>query len=96
MPCTPFRMKTADGRVVSGFVCSRGAGRKALPCVVCGRPSTRLCDGPPSGNIKSIDGTCSAPICGAHAHHVDPDKDYCPKHKQIAPKAISQLDLGLT
>ena len=85
MPCTPFSLKMNDGSIVHGIVCSRGR-RKTLPCVVCGRPHTKLCDGPPSANIKSIDGTCSVPLCDAHAHHVDPDKDYCPKH---SPKVTS-------
>ena len=75
MPCKPFR--SADGKVF-GFVCSRGT--KVLPCSVCGAPSSKLCDGPPSPNIKSKDGTCSAPLCVHCAVHVDPDRDYCPKH----------------
>jgi len=78
MPCHPFQQTMPDGHVVSGFICTRG--RRSLPCAVCGKPHTKLCDGPPVPNIKSKDGTCSTPLCDKHAFHLAPDKDYCPKH----------------
>ena len=90
MPCTPFR--SSDGKV-SGFVCTRG--RRTLPCVVCGKPHTKLCDGPPSTNIKSSSGTCSAPLCDAHAFHVAPGKDYCPKHHPDEKKGGGKTDADL-
>lgn len=81
MPCTRF--KSADGKVF-GFVCSRGGTRSSLPCVVCGRPSTKLCDGPKGSypGIITKEDTCSAPLCDAHAFHVEPGKDYCPKCRE--------------
>ncbi len=86
MPCTPFRQTMKDGTVVSGFVCTRGRAKFCLPCVVCGKLHTKLCDGKPGAwpNIKTSGGTCSAPLCDEHAHHVEPDRDYCPRCKPNA------------
>lgn len=80
MPCNFMQFKLPDGSVAHAIVCSRGS-RSSFPCVVCGKPNTKLCDGKPGTwpNIKAKDGTCSAPLCDAHAYHVDPDSDYCPR-----------------
>lgn len=80
MPCTPMKFKMKDGTEVHAIVCTRGT-RLGLPCVVCGKPHTKLCDGKPGAwpNIKASGGTCSAPLCDAHTHHVEPDRDYCPR-----------------
>ena len=85
MPCYQFSQRMKDGQVVSGFMCTRGRRYLPLPCVVCGKPNTKLCDGPPGAwpNIRAQAGTCSAPLCDAHAFHVDPDQDYCPRHKPL-------------
>jgi hypothetical protein len=38
---------------------------RAAPCVVCGKPSTRLCD-----HVIDDDGhTCDAALCEKHAFH---------------------------
>ncbi len=77
MPCTPFSLKVYDGSTIRGFICTRE--RRILPCVVCGAPHTRLCDGP---NTMEKHCTCSAPLCSRHAYRVG-DKDYCPKHNPL-------------
>ncbi len=79
MPCERMNFRMKDGTEVQAFVCTRSP-RRSLPCVVCGKPYTKLCDGKPGAwpNIKTSSGTCSAPLCDAHAHHVAPDRDYCP------------------
>lgn len=62
MTCHPF--KSDDGKV-TGFVCTRGARKKA--CATCGKHGAQLlCDG------------CDRPLCGEC--HVSPKKDvdYCP------------------
>ena len=74
MPCTPFRQTMKDGTVVHGFLCTRGK-KPVRTCSICGALSTKLCDG------DLVNGrTCDAPLCSQHAAHVEPDKDYCPKH----------------
>ena len=80
MPCTPMTFKMKEGPEVHAIVCSRGK-RHWFPCVVCGKPHTFLCDGKPGTwpNIKSQSGTCSAPLCKWHTHHVAPNLDYCPR-----------------
>jgi len=75
MPCSTFDM----GNGVTGIICSRGRRKK---CAYCDRESTQLCDhrtgpvifGQPAG------ATCDTPMCRAHAHHVEPDRDYCRNH----------------
>lgn len=69
MPCYFTRDSKGNGAIV----CTRGtvARRK---CIVCGEPTNLLCDG------RVGLGTCDAPICPKHSHHVTPGKDYCSKH----------------
>lgn len=76
MPCTPFQSR--DGKVF-GFICTRGMPARSLAhdCIFCGAPATKLCDHKmPNGK------TCNAPVCDSHDHHVHPDQDFCPPHKQ--------------
>jgi hypothetical protein len=72
MPCFQFKQTMKDGAVVTGFICTRGTGKQ---CAICGRPSTKLCDG-----IRPNGKTCDMPLCEKCAVHVHPDKDYCPAH----------------
>jgi hypothetical protein len=65
------------------IVCSRSERRKPpRRCVVCNQPewltSIKLCDGPREGGQPGQ--TCDAVLCLVHAHHVEPDTDYCPRH----------------
>ena len=78
MPCIPFKNTAADGTAVYGFICT--GKRMAAPCCVCGKPSTKLCDGP-SEKIHAVSETCSKPLCAGCAFHVVPDRDYCPAHR---------------
>lgn len=70
MPCVP--LKTADG--VVGIVCVRGRPRRSRSCRWCSAEATLLCDGPATRG----GGTCDAPMCHDHAHHVRLDHDLCP------------------
>jgi len=73
MPCTPFTIKSKNGLVVRGFLCSRR--RQARPkCVVCGRPADFLCD------FVVDEKTCDKPLCGVHRAKVAPGIDYCVEH----------------
>jgi hypothetical protein len=48
-------------------------------CGFCGRPSTKLCDGPgPDGE------TCDAPLCDDHARRIGRNRDLCPVHQLAA------------
>ena len=80
MPCNKMTFTLPDGTECYAIVCTRGRIRM-LPCVVCGKPHTKRCDGEPGAwpNIKTQSGTCSAPLCDAHTHHVEPNRDYCPR-----------------
>lgn len=69
------------------------SGPRGKPCIVCGKPSTKLCDW-----VIDADGhTCDAPLCDKHGFHplangvpiFGEDKDYCPEH---APLAINKLE----
>jgi hypothetical protein len=69
MPCKPLLDK--HGRTV-GFACSR---RETIPCHVCGKPMTTLCD------ATDINGkSCDKPMCDAHKHTVWSDTDVCDEH----------------
>jgi hypothetical protein len=69
-----------------GIACSRG--RREIPkCVVCGNPSTSLCDYPLGGGR-----ICDAPLCRDCRAHVGMDTDHCPKHN--TPEAISRIFNG--
>jgi len=62
------------------IVCSRGERHpKPRRCVVCNQPewmtSIKLCDGEVRPGV-----TCDAVVCIDHAHHVEPDTDFCPRH----------------
>lgn len=72
MTCTPIVFP--DG--ATGIVCTSGPATKVPPCKACGRPSTKLCDGPPPAGVKRT--TCSAPICDACAVSTGEDVDLCP------------------
>lgn len=57
------------------IVCTRG--RRAGPCVACGRAGTFQCDGrapAARGGAK----LCSAWLCGAHARELGPGVHWCP------------------
>ena len=47
----------------------------AKKCCVCKEQTDRLCDGDVGSGR-----TCDKGICKKHAHHEEPDRDYCPKH----------------
>lgn len=62
------------------IVCSRIVPAKR--CVVCHTQfNIKLCDfalsGPKAGQ------TCDRPVCATHAHHIDPDVDFCPSHARV-------------
>jgi hypothetical protein len=61
--------------IPGGFVCFSGPRPAPKPCVDCGQPATRLCDGPGSGRKK----TCDAPICEL-CRYVAGEADLCPRH----------------
>lgn len=82
MPCTPFKGKSPNGSEIRGFFCTRGHMTK--PCALCGAHSCKLCDG-----VLASGKTCDLPLCAECAVHVEPDRDYCPRHK---PVAIAQKD----
>lgn len=77
MPCEFKEYRHSDGTVTKALICSRG--KKAESCVVCGQPSTKLCDGfrayDRDGNRK----TCDAPMCDKHATPAGKNQDLCPK-----------------
>jgi hypothetical protein len=70
----------------------RMAGRRPASCIVCGAPSTKLCDWkikdterphpPIVGRAKSRRPrkTCSAPLCDSCTSSPAPGKDLCPTH----------------
>jgi len=78
MPC---RIVTIPG-YGRAIACSRERWPRARRCVVCNVPETmatiKLCDG--FIDTKKGSGTCDAPVCVAHAYHIEPDFDYCPRH----------------
>lgn len=83
MPCTPVPMP--GGGVA--IVCTKK--ERKVPCVVCGEPSTRLCDHMPPGRKRS----CAAALCDRHTKR-DGEHDLCPTHalppeipKPITPPA---------
>lgn len=94
MPCDPFVLRDAAGKVTAkGFICSRG--RKSRPkCQVCKglgqmRDSVYQCDGA-AADHKS--GTCDRHLCAQHATVVGPDRHHCPTCV-ASPKATEQLKL---
>lgn len=75
-------------RMPDGSPCHiRMAKPRTRKCSICGRPSTRLCDGivsPPASPEAPCNGqvthkrTCDKPLCDNCAHHVPgKDLDYC-------------------
>jgi hypothetical protein len=65
--------------------------KKRLSKCFCGKPATRLCDGPRMKRNRLGD-TCDRPLCDEHAVRIDADHDLCPRH--AAERAASkQLDL---
>jgi hypothetical protein len=72
----------------------RMAGRRPASCIVCGAPSTKLCDWkikdterphpPIVGRAKSRRPrkTCSAPMCESCTSSPAPGKDLCPSHAE--------------
>ena len=51
-------------------------------CVVCGTQyDMKLCDFPLRRDKTGK--TCDRPVCGTHAHHVEPDTDLCPTHARV-------------
>lgn len=69
MPCD--EMRDASGNLI-GFKCSRGQRN----CTYCGKPATKLCDGP--GRHPRI--TCDVPMCAACATPGGKNIDYCRAH----------------
>lgn len=57
------------------IVCRRD---RRKPCIVCGRPSSKLCDFPLTGGKAGK--TCDRPLCVRCAVHVGTDSDFCPSH----------------
>lgn len=82
MACEHFDITTPNGHRMRGFVCSRGARPRRKRCTVCGDLCELLCDGPASSTDPSSE-SCDAPICPAHALHVEPNRDYCPAHRHM-------------
>lgn len=70
MPCT--RVDLGDGTFA--IACTRG--RKPRRCAYCSAPGTQLCDHVVGAGSQ----TCDTPVCREHAHHVEPDRDYCRAH----------------
>ncbi len=58
------------------IVCTRGPRKR---CVVCrSEHHLTLCD------YEVAPGrTCDTAACIYHAHHLEPDVDYCPRHAQL-------------
>lgn len=76
MTCEHVVLRDAAGNVTgSGILCSRGRRRRFLPCAVCGRPSSRQCDGPRPGVTRP---TCNRYLCDHCATSVGAELDLCP------------------
>jgi len=71
MPCETLRDQNGEP---IGIVCSRTLRRCSISG--CSAAGTKLCD----WVIGPKQRTCDRRICAAHAHHVGPDRDYCPEH----------------
>ncbi len=84
-------VKLADG--TTAIVCTLGK-RKAKPCSVCGKPSTKLCDWvtAQARDFGEQDHTCDKPLCDACAVHSGKNTDFCPDHPRIGPR---QAELAL-
>lgn len=75
MPCTRIHLGGAIA-----IVCTRGP-RHAAPCHYCSKAHVVLCDHKTPGRKK----TCDRRLCRDHAHHVEPDLDFCPEHRAVEP-----------
>lgn len=71
-------------RTDHGAVIVCGTRRKAPPCKMCGKPSTKLCDFPLRG--PKAGQTCSIPICDGCATPQGEGIDYCPVHQRLIEK----------
>lgn len=78
MGCETLRFP--DG--TTAIVC--GVKRKRVPCSICNRPGDKLCDGERGRTLGGKVITCDVPLCNQCAQHVEPDTDYCPKHRRPA------------
>lgn len=73
MPCEPV-IDEKTGNVI-GIKCSRDKPARGV-CIVCGKPSTRLCD-----YLLENGNTCDAPLCTEHANKRG-WADFCPEHAE--------------
>ncbi len=70
--CETVRLPDGTAMIVCGV-----RHRKPPACAQCGRPSSRLCDGPPARGQKAT--TCSKPLCHRCAH-AKGALDFCDAH----------------
>jgi len=77
----------ACARQRNTIICSRfGRRAKQWPCIVCGKLTKTLCDGPSETRGQ----TCDRPVCSEHATHLDGhDIDYCPQHDSSEKRRLS-------
>jgi|SRR5882672_11328 len=62
---------------MGGVIICRGRRSAPKKCAYCHRDSSKLCDYP----LKA-GGTCSSPMCAAHAWSPKPGTDYCRHHRE--------------
>jgi hypothetical protein len=74
-PCSVVRLPGGGVAIV------KHAKRRGPKCRFCNRSSEALCDAIVGGTLGGDPITCDTPICRMCARHVEPDKDYCPKHQ---------------
>jgi len=82
-PCYPFRGPNG----LSGWLCTGRQQKKRCSAPGCGRVADFECDYPVTRRGKPP-GTCSAPLCDAHAWLVPGATDmlelhYCPPHRRL-------------
>lgn len=80
-----MHIKFARGKAPAPCVARVGMGQAARPCCDI---SSFLCDWP-----MHKGGTCSAPLCQAHANQVGRNRHHCPQHQAEALRAQPQLGL---
>lgn len=85
MACRPIYV--APG--ITAIVCGMPEPKR---CRYCGAEAVALCDFKVPGSRR----LCSAPMCAAHSHHEDPNKDFCRLHwRAVQTERAAQLNLNL-